>query len=116
VSVYGVVGKLAQWPEALATYSVNTSNGPATVRGDLLLPEAPVLLAVVIVPFIAFCVAAGMNFSLKARGVLGAVIPSVATIGALAMVLGLCGLGMTSVPILGPVVNAFSPATSLLMI
>lgn len=116
VSVYGIVGGVLLWPQARATYAVNTYQGMASRSGDILLPEAPLLLAIVLVPFIAFCVASGMNFSLKARGVLGAVIPTVATIGAIAMVLGLCGLGMTGVPILGPIINAFSPATSLLVI
>jgi hypothetical protein len=83
----------------------------------VMLPEAAVLLGFMLVPFVALCVMAGMSWSVKAKGVLGAVVPSVAIIGGLSLVLGLCGASAAAnIPYVGPMVNAFSPATNLMMI
>ena len=117
VSVYAAIGAALRWPQATVGYGVITSSGAATVHDSLLLLEAPLLLALMLVPFVALCVAAGMTWSLKARGVLGAVVPSVAIIGLLTLVLGLCGWNAAAnVQVLGPIINAFSPATNLPMI
>ena len=65
----------------------------------------------------ALCVGIGMFWSLKAKGVLGAVVPSVAIIGAGSLVLALCGLSASSnIPLVGPVLNAFSPSTNIVML
>ncbi len=86
-------------------------------RAPILLPEAPVLLLIMLVPFVGLCVMAGMSWSLKARGVLGAVVPTVAAMGVLALLLGVCGLSAAQqVPLIGPVLNAFSPATNVVML
>jgi len=70
-----------------------------------------------LVPFVALCVATGMTWSLKAKGVLGAVVPSVVIIGGVALILGLCGWSTASnIPLLGPMINAFSPVTNLFML
>lgn len=116
VSAYTLVGQVLQWPQATVSATTVTASGPVSVRGSLMQPEAPLVLATMLVPFVALCVAAGMNWSLKAKGVLGAVIPTVAAIGAISLVLGLCGFNMTSWPIVGELVNAFSPSTMLLLI
>lgn len=117
VSVYTLVGVALGWPQARATQTVFQGSAPATITYPLLLFEAPLLLAAMLVPFVALCVAAGMNWSLKAKGVLGAVVPTIAAIGVLTLILGLCGGNMSnSIPIVGPLVNAFSPATNLLMV
>ncbi len=118
VSVYALVGKAVGWEQA--TFHVATVNNyGATIVGEplLVLPEASVQLALMLVPFIALCLMAGMTWSIKAKGVLGAVITSVAIIGGVSLVLGFCGASAASnIPIVGPVINAFSPATNLLMI
>ncbi|MEX0885856.1 MAG: hypothetical protein WD009_05395 [Phycisphaeraceae bacterium] len=96
-----------------------TTRGGGQVSADapLILPEAPLLLVVMLVPFVGLCVMAGMSWSLKARGVLGAVVPTVAAIGVLALLLGVCGLSAAEqVPLIGPMLNAFSPATNIVMI
>lgn len=82
-----------------------------------MLPEVGLWLALMLVPFVALCVAAGMTWSLKAKGVLGAVVPTVGILGAVVLVMGLCGwspLGETA--LIGPIINGFSPATNTTML
>ena len=113
VAVYTQVGQMLQWPGAMVRYGFGTG----TRQGDLLLLEAPLLLALVLVPFVALCAMVGMTWSIKSKGVLGAVIPAVALIGCLSLVMGFCGWNAAQkVPLVGPVINAFSPATNLVMI
>lgn len=112
-SAYTIAGQQFGWAGANAQSIVRASH----VRHELVIAEAPVLLALTLVPFVALCVMIGMNWSLKAKGVLGAVIPSVSVIGVLALVLGFCGWMMSSeVPYVGPAINAFSPVGNLAMI
>jgi len=117
-SGYALLGSLFNWPQATATQTFVGRSGVSTqLDTPIVLFEAPLLLLVMLVPFVALVVATGMTWSLKAKGVLGAVIPSVAILGSITLVLGLCGYGMArEVPYLGPVVNAFSPATNILML
>ncbi|CAN0516593.1 unnamed protein product, partial [Laminaria digitata] len=118
-SVYVLVGQYQGWPQAEFTFhTTNQYNGAVSIPGlPLVLPEVGLWLAMMLVPFVALCVAAGMSWSLKAKGVLGAVVPTVGIIGAVVLVLGLCGgsaFGRTA--LLGPVVNGFSPATNVAML
>jgi len=118
-SLYALIGHYAYgWGQATVRVSDVSSNGSNVIRYPLLvLPEAAVLLALMLVPFIAACVMIGMYFSIRAKGVLGAVIPSVAVIGGLSLVMGLCGVSAAqSFAFVGPVINGLSPATNLLMI
>ena len=113
VSIYTVIGQIRQWPKVTPSYF----NGSIRANEALLLFEAPLLLALVLVPFIAMCAMVGMTWSIKSKGVMGAVIPSVALIGSLSLVMGFCGwTAADRVPLLGPIINAFSPATNLVMI
>ncbi|XAL98494.1 ABC transporter permease subunit [Phycisphaeraceae bacterium D3-23] len=122
VALYTFVGQLLGWSQASIGYnniSYDYMGNPITTvhHVPLLIPEAPVLMLLMLVPFVALCVGVGMFWSLKAKGVLGAVVPSVAIIGAGSLVLGLCGLSASgSIPLIGPVLNAFSPMTSVVMI
>jgi ABC-type transport system involved in multi-copper enzyme maturation permease subunit len=99
-------------------YSVSTSGtGGSGYPGPLIYPEMMVILPLVLVPFVALCVTVGMTWSIKAKGVLGAVIPSVAIIGGLALVLGFCGMNaVQNVPVIGAVINAFSPVTNMIVL
>jgi ABC-type transport system involved in multi-copper enzyme maturation permease subunit len=128
-SVYAWIGKLQGWSGSTFTYYINLSagnfgggttsgGGGGSVPGTpLLLPEAGVLLALMLVPFIAICIASGMAWSLKAKGVAGAVVPTVGIVGAAVAVLGLCGWSAAgAMPLIGPIVNGFSPATSAAML
>lgn len=83
----------------------------------LLLPEAPILLLLLLVPFVAMCTTVGVNWSVKSKGVLGAVLPSIMILGVLAIIMGFCGLNaVRHISVVGPFVNAFSPTTSLVTI
>lgn len=95
-----------------------SNNSQITIDNVLLVtPDMAIYLLFMLGPFVAMCVATGMSWSLKAKGVLGAVIPSVLIIVILAGVVGLCGYGAVSnIPLVGPVLNAFSPATNVFML
>lgn len=117
-SIYALIGNALDWNQATVRVATVTQQG-ATIAGRklLILPEASVLFAFMLVPFVAACVMIGMYFSVRAKGVLGAVIPSVAIIGGASLVLGLCGLSAVSnIAFVGPVINGLSPTTNLLMI
>ncbi|MEM1355270.1 MAG: ABC transporter permease subunit [Planctomycetota bacterium] len=111
VSAYTFVGSLLQWGQVRVGDAGGGSVQP------LMLPEAGLVMFLMLVPFVAVCVATGMNFSLKSKGVLGAVVWSVSIIGLGALVLGLCGLPASqNIPLIGPILNAFSPTTNIIMI
>ena len=118
-SVYVMVGRRLGWPEATFTHYVITpgGGGASMPQRPLLLPEVGLELLLILVPFVALCVASGMAWSLKAKGVVGAVVPTVGIIGALVLVLGLCGWSAAeSMPLIGPIINGFSPVTSVAML
>lgn len=113
VSLYTIIGKAAQWPGATVMYGA----GAVTRATHLLLPEAPLLVCLMLVPFVAVCAMTGMSWSIKSKGVMGAVVPALGFIGVASFVLGLCGWSAAAnVPVIGPIINAFSPATNLVMI
>jgi ABC-type transport system involved in multi-copper enzyme maturation permease subunit len=122
VAGYVVIGQWRQWPQAMTSVMILNSqgsggSGPMTATVPMLLWEAPVLLAIVLGPFVALCVAVGMNWSLKAKGVLGAVTPAVGVIAALTLFTAFCGVqAAANIPLVGPVLNALSPATNIFMI
>ena len=93
--------------------------GPAAMVTPawVVLPEAGLLLALVLVPFVALCVAVGMAWSLRSRGVLPAVAATLGVIVPIVLVTGLCGAPVSGrIPFLGPVLNALSPATGVPML
>lgn len=86
----------------------------ATVEVPLMLPEAALLLPVVVIPFIAFCVIVGLHWSLKSKGTLGSVVVSVAIVGLASGFVGLCGWNAASeMAVIGPVLGGLSPASLL---
>ena len=115
VSLYTLIGGALHWPQASPAYSVLTGHTRVPRDAPLLLPEAALLLPLILAPFLACCVAIGMTRSVKAKGVMGAVTPVIGIVGVMVLVLGFCGaLFARNVPWFGPVVNAFSPATSVM--
>ncbi len=118
VSAYSVVGWLVGWDQATFVLSSSTMyNARITHEPFLLPPESALLLALMLISFVGLCVMTGMSWSLKSRSVLGAVVPSVGIIGVLVLVMGLCGWNAAAnIPLLGPVINGFSPATNLAML
>ena len=124
VGIYSMVGGMFDWPQTTvmqdipsSTNMMGVSSGGGKKPVPLVYIDAAPLLLIMLLPFISVCVAIGMYASLRAKGVLGAIIPSVAIVGGGALVFGFCGLAATSeIPLIGPVLNAFSPATNVLMI
>ncbi|MFN3168092.1 MAG: hypothetical protein ACE37H_13610 [Phycisphaeraceae bacterium] len=129
VAAYSFAGKMMQWPQATALQEVDSYQtypygmGTPTTLGGTVNPtplvylETPLLLIIMLVPFVAVCVAIGMFSSLRAKGVLGAIVPSVSIVGGGALVLGFAGLMCASnMPLIGPILNAFSPATNIVML
>lgn len=88
--------------------------GTATVDVPVVLPEAGLLAALVLVPFTAFCVMVGLQWSLKSRGTLGSVVGTVGVVGVISGIIGLCGWAAgADLPVVGPAVAALSPASLL---
>lgn len=86
---------------------------PAMIPVPLVLPEAGLILAACAIPFFAFCVIIGMQWSLRSKGTLGSVTVAVAIIGAIAGTAGLCAWNAASdVPVIGPVLGALSPVSA----
>jgi hypothetical protein len=80
----------------------------------VVLPEGGILAAVVLVPFVAFCVMIGLQWSLKSRGTLGSVVGAVGVIAAITGVVGLCAWNAgPGVEVLGPALAGISPASLL---
>ncbi|MCA9290895.1 MAG: ABC transporter permease subunit [Phycisphaerales bacterium] len=79
----------------------------------LILPEAAIAVPLMFVPFVAFCVVIGLSWSIKSKGTIGSVIAAVVVVLTIAGILGLCGLGARSLPIVGAVLNTFSPMNLL---
>jgi ABC-type transport system involved in multi-copper enzyme maturation permease subunit len=91
--------------------------GPKTFNGagvmfPVILPEAGLLATVATLPFLAFCVMVGLQWSLKSKGTLGSIVGTVGVVGAISGVVGLCGWnaseGLAGV---GPVFGSLSPAS-----
>jgi hypothetical protein len=90
--------------------SSNATTTPTVA--PMVLPEAGLIAALVVVPFIAFCAIIGLQWSLKSKGTLGSVVGTVGVAGAISGVVGLCGWNAgASVPVVGPVLAAMSPAS-----
>lgn len=86
--------------------------GIVTLNTPAVLPEAAIIAPLVIIPFIAFCVMVGLQWSLKSKGTIGAVVSTVGVVGVISAVVGLCGwnAGM-SLGLVGAVLAALSPAS-----
>lgn len=83
-----------------------------TIDAPVVLPEAGVLAAVVLLPFIACCVMAGLHWSLKSKGTLGSVVAAVGVVGTVSLLVGMCGWQAgKEIQVLGPVLAAASPAS-----
>ena len=84
--------------------------GTGTADVPVVLPELALVLPVVLVPFLAFCVVIGLQWSLKSKGTIGAVVGAVGVLGVSLATLGVCGWqAASSIAILGPALAAFTP-------
>jgi len=76
----------------------------------LVLPEGAVALGIMLVPFVAFCVMVGLQWSIKSKGTIGSVIAAVGVVLAVVGVLSLCGqVGGSSMSLVGALLVPASP-------
>ncbi|MGQ0627679.1 MAG: ABC transporter permease [Phycisphaerales bacterium] len=95
------------------TTTVNLGGKAGTVTAPILLPEAGLVVLLAAVPFEALCVIVGMQWSLKSKGTISSVMGTVAIVGVVAGTLGLCAWNAAgTLPVLGPLLAAFSPASA----
>ena len=88
--------------------------GNNIIEAPVVLPEAGLVVLVASVAFIAFCVIIGLQWSLKSKGTLGAVVGTVGVIGAIGGTVGLCGwLSSDQIPVLGAPMAALTPASAV---
>jgi ABC-type transport system involved in multi-copper enzyme maturation permease subunit len=100
---------------AAAAAAAGTPTGPVTLELPVVLPEAGLVVGLVAVPFVAFCVIVGLQFSLKSRGTLGSVASAVGVVGAIAGTIGLCAWQAgKDLPVVGPVLSALGPASAVM--
>lgn len=98
----------------LAHYSHKLAGTATTIQVPVVVPEAGLVVAVVLVPFIAFCVMIGLHWSLKSKGTLGSVVGTVAVVLIVSGILGMCGWASgADMPVIGPAIAALSPASLL---
>jgi ABC-type transport system involved in multi-copper enzyme maturation permease subunit len=83
-----------------------------TVRVPAVLPEAGIVLAIVSVPFLAFCCMIGLQSSLKSKGSISSVVSTVGIVGVIAGIVGLCAFQSgKEIQVVGPLLTSLSPAT-----
>jgi hypothetical protein len=87
---------------------------PVTLDIPIVLPEAGLLAPLVLIPFMAFCVMIGLQWSLRSKGTLASVVGAVGVIGAVAGTIGLCAWSSgRGIAVIGPALAALSPASFL---
>ncbi|RMH14070.1 MAG: hypothetical protein D6695_02255 [Planctomycetota bacterium] len=78
----------------------------------VVVPEAGILAAPVMVTFVAFCVMVGLQWSLKSKGTISSVIGTVGVVAVIGGTLGLCGWQSgSSIDLLGPAFVTMTPVT-----
>ncbi|MFG0329104.1 MAG: ABC transporter permease [Phycisphaerales bacterium] len=93
--------------------TVSAAVGATRMTFPVVLPEGILVLSLVIVPFVAFCVMVGLNWSLKSKGTISSIIAAVGVIVVTVAVLSLCGhQAGNNVPLVGAVMACLSPITA----
>ena len=88
--------------------------GNTIIQAPVVLPEAGLVVFIASVAFISFCVIIGLQWSLKSKGTLGAVVGTVGVVGAIGGTVGLCGwLSSDQIPVLGAPMAALTPASAV---
>ncbi|MDF1809455.1 MAG: ABC transporter permease subunit [Phycisphaerales bacterium] len=100
--------------KSLAYIPHRLTNGSGTVDVPVVLPESGIVAALVLIPFVAFCVMIGLHWSLKSKGTLSSVVGTVAVVFIVSGILGLCGWASGSDMVaIGPALATMSPASLL---
>ena len=99
--------------EGGATVSVRMLGGES-VELPVVLPEAALLVGLVLVPFIAFCVVVGLLWSLRSKGTLSSVVGAVGVVGTASLIIGACGwMAGVDAAYIGASLAALSPASAV---
>lgn len=115
-AIYVLADGFGREDAAQAMYLYPTIGAKKTAL-PILLPEAAILLPIVVIPFLAFCVMVGLQWSLKSKGILGSVIATVGMVGAIAGTIGLCGWSASgALAFVGPVLGSLSPVSFLMLV
>lgn len=86
----------------------------STISVPVILPEAAFILPLSVLPFMAFCVMVGLQWSLKTKGTIASVVGTVGVVGMIGGVIGLCGWqAARGVDIVGPALAAMNPLTAV---
>lgn len=94
--------------------TTTTTVGAIAYTLPTVLPESLVLAPLATIPFLAFVVMVGLQWSLKSKGMLAAIATTIGVVGVTTGVVGLCGWHAgTDVKFVGPALAALSPATAL---
>ncbi len=116
ISLYVLGAQGGIWSRAGGDGAVISADplGTSTVATPVVLPEAALVAPLTAVPFIAFCVMVGLQWSLKSRSAISSVIATVGVVAALAGLLGACGwMASREIPVIGPVLGSLNPASAL---
>lgn len=109
-SLYALTGGLGREDGAM----VSTVALAKPVVHPVILPEAALLMPVIVIPFIAFCAIIGLHWSLKSKGTLSSVVVSVGIVAAVSAFVGMCGWQAGSqFSLLGPALAGISPAATI---
>lgn len=88
--------------------------GAVAVQAPVVLPESAAVLPMVALPFVAFCIMVGLQWSLKSKGTIGSVVATVGMVGVVAGIVGLCGWQAgVKMSVIGPALSAATPLTAL---
>jgi len=108
-AVYAVAGGFGNSAAAEIPMMAGTQGGPVTMV-PIVLPESAIVAPLVFVPFMAFCVMIGLQWSIKSKGTLASVVGTVGVVGAVGAVVGLCSWNATqSIALVGPMLAGLSP-------
>lgn len=91
--------------------------GTTRVQVPVILPEGALTFGAVFLAFTAFCIMVGLQWSIRSKGTIGSTVAAVGVTLAVAGVLGLCGgAAGSSIPVVGAVLVALSPANLLVAV
>jgi ABC-type Na+ efflux pump permease subunit len=110
--LYVAVGGLGRSGGVTVNHTVPASS--TVMEMPAVLQESGLVVALVVVPFIALCVVLGMQWSVKSKGTIASVMGTVGVVAVIAGTMGLCGwTASQSVSVVGPVLGALSPASAV---
>ncbi len=88
-----------------------------TINLPLILPEGAIVAPLVVVPFMAFCVVIGLQWSLKSKGTVASVTKTFGVVAVITGIVGACAWKAGSdIAIVGPALTCLNPAAAVFTI